>query len=281
MIRAFTITISVCVSLCLTGCKSRGQSQPPQEQIKIGDISSPESEKIVGKPIKTINFDVQIYEIPAENADKISDVWGLLNTAPLRFHNYRAFMANSFIVRFGRVRMWNRIHDMLHSEGGQKIVTVSLLLPEGQVNDIAVKALNKEQSVSFIADNNRREEAVIGPGILGLRIKAEKKPELRDVCELVAYPVFTVPLNSSIPQLSIRAKSREFLFSSAAFGLKMSPGDFIMLGPEKYNTMETTLDSQLFSNPEGSLFPGETENIKRELKPAIRVFLLVCVGMSN
>jgi len=287
---AFTIMVLSCISLCLIGCKEpEQQSEPVWDQVKIGDIACPHSDQqSVGTSLSTINFDVHIFEIPAENADKVSDVWGLLHTEPLRFHSFKAFMANSFVVRFGRVRMWNRIQDSLRAVGGQKIITVSLISPDGQTNDLTITGLNREQRVSYIAADERGEEVRqycrIGPGILALRIKAEKIPELRDVCKLIAYPVFTVPVRGSIPQLSNRAKSREFPFSSVTFGLRMAPGDFIVLGPEKYNPPmagQETLDGLFFSKPEGSLFPSETGRIAPELKPAVRVFLLVCNGMSN
>ena len=281
MYRVFLYMVLVCACFTLTCCKSPVQSEPSQEHIKIGDISPPNDNKVVGKPINTINLDVHVFEIPSENSDEISDVWGLLQTEPLRFHNQKTFIANSFVVRFGRVRMLDRINDMLQTCGGQKIVTVSLLIPEGQTNDFTVKAINTKQNVSFIAENGRGDETTIGPGTLGLRIKAEKIPGLRDVCELVTYPVFTVPAVSSIPQLSIRATAREFNFSSAAFGLRMAPGDFILLGPEKYDSSQKTLDSLLFSNPEGSFFSDIPKRMTPVRKSSVRVFLLVCIGMSN
>ena len=269
----------------MIGCKGPEQSQPKQEQVKIGDISPPHGNRQSAvTSLNTIDFDVHIFEVPAENADKISDLWELLYTEPLQFNNKQTFTANSFIVRFGRIRMWNRINDLLRSAGGQKIVTVSLILPNGQANDLIVRELNIKQYVSYVAANGRSEGASVGPGILALRIKAEKIPNLRDVCELTACPVFTVPTRSSIPQLFARAKAREFSFPSVAFGLRMAPGDFIVLGPDKYNPPEAgriTLDGLLFSKPEGSLFPITDKLIKPELKPAIRIFLLVCAGMSN
>ncbi len=287
---AFTIMVLSCISLCLIGCKEpEQQSEHVWDQVKIGDIARPHSDQqSVGASLRTINFDIHIFEIPAENADKVSDVWELLHTEPLRFHSFKVFIANSFVVRFGRVRMWNRIQDSLRSIGGQKIITVSLISPDGQTNDLIITGLNREKRVSYIAANERgegvRRYCRIGPGILALRIKAEKIPDLRDVCKLIAYPVFTVPVRGSIPQLSIRAKSREFLFSSVTFGLRMAPGDFIVLGPEEYNPPtagQETLDGLFFSKSEGSLFPSETGRIAPELKPAVRVFLLVCNGMSN
>jgi hypothetical protein len=289
MIRAFTFALLGCVSVFLIGCKEPEQSQPVWEQFKIGDIAPSRSDQQqVGKLLNTINFDVHIFEIPAESTGKLDDIWGLLYTEPLRFNSYKAFTANSFVVRFGRVRMWNRIHDLLRAAGGQKIVTVSLILTDGQADDLTVRGLNMEQRVSFVAANGRtegvRQSCRVGPGILALRIKAEKISNLRDVCEFIACPVFTVPTRSSIPQLFVRAKAREFSFPSVTFGLRMAPGDFIVLGPEKYNPPtadKTTLDGLFFSKPEGSLFPSTTGRIAPELKPVVRIFLLVCAGISN
>jgi len=278
-----------CLGFYLIGCKAPEQSQLKQEQVKIGDISPPYSnQRSIGTTLNTIDFNIHIFEVPAENADKISDLWGLLYTEPLKFNSNQAFIANSFVVRFGRIRMLNRINDLLCTAGGQKLMTVSLILPNGQANDLTVRGLNIKQNVSYIAANGQsegiRQFCRIGPGILALRIKAEKIPNLRDVCELIACPVFTVPAKSSIPQLFVRAKAREFSFSSVAFRLRMAPGDFIVLGPEKYNPPtadKTTLDGLFFSRPEGSLFPSTTGRIAPEHKPVVRIFLLVCAGMSN
>jgi hypothetical protein len=101
------------------------------------------------------------------------------------------------------------------------------------------------------------------------------------VCNVDACPVFSPPkLSSSIPQLTARAKLREFPFTSAAFGLRMSPGDFVFLGPKKYVSDQTALGGLFFSKPKGSLFFGATERKEPERKPAIRIFLLVCTGIN-
>jgi len=80
-------------------------------------------------------------------------------------------------------------------------------------------------------------------------------------------PVFSLPVRSSIPQLAAREKSGEFLFTSAGFKLKMSPGDFVILGPQKYISHQITLGGLSFSRPEP--------------KPVVRVFLFVCTGIID
>lgn len=277
MVRAFQITFLNYLALFLVGCHGSEQIETEPEQVKIGDIApSHKGKQPTAELLNTVSFDVHIFEIPADNIIKLSDAWRMLYIKPLRFTDYNAFQANSFIVRFGQISVLDSIYDLLHSVGGQKILTVSLLLPDDKANDITITGLNNEQRISFISANALRQGATIGPGVLVLRIKAEQVPELRGVCKLIAYPVFTTSIRSSIPELVARAKFREFQFSSAAFGLKMAPGDFIMLGPEKYISDQLSLGSLFFSKPEGSLFFSSSEHGAPKVKTAVRIFLLVC-----
>jgi hypothetical protein len=110
------------------------------------------------------------------------------------------------------------------------------------------------QTVFYTALDGSKQAAKVGPGMIALRIKADKLPGRRGVCEVVAYPVFTVPTKSAIRELESQMKRREFRFTSAAFGLKMSPGDFVYLGPKQFVSDQTDLGGLFFSNLRGSLF---------------------------
>lgn len=281
MTRTLHIAFVGCLGLCLVGCDKPEETKPLWEQVKIGDIApSGDGKRSMAQMLKTINFGVHIFEIPAENVDALDDVWYTLPTGPLRFNNHDVFRDNSFSVRFGRVRMWNRIQNMLYAANGQKIVTVSLLLSDGQHNDLIVRGLDTEQTVFYTAVTGSKERASVGPGVIALRMKAEKIPGSRNLCTLIAYPVFSLPATSAVPQLSDRAKRREFLFPCAAFGLKMGPGDFVVLGPEEYISDQTALAGLFFSKPEGSLFFSTTERKPPEIRPAVRIFLLLCTEIN-
>jgi len=238
MIRTFQIAFVACMTFCLIGCKAPEQTDPTLEQIKIADIAPDRKGKMAPTPmdigvgaesIKTINFDVYIYEMPAESISQLDALWQALDTKPLRFNSYKAFKGNLFRVGLGRIQMASRIHDLLGAAGGQKMLTVSLLLPPDQTNDLTVVELGRKQTVSYISANRTKEGTAIGPGIIALRVKAERIPESRGACKFVAYPVFTVPLAAPTPELAARRKAREFVFAFAAFGLRMSRGDFVVL----------------------------------------------------
>lgn len=282
MMRIFQIVVLGCLSSWLTGCNGPEKNVPVWEQVKIGDLAPYRSGKRPGgQLLKTINFNVHIFEVPAENISALDDAWQMLYPKPLQFNDYNAFGANSFLVGFGQVQMWNEVHDLLLAAGGKKINTVSLLLPNGQTNDLPIAGLDKKQTIFYISSGGSRKRATIGPGELALRIKAEKIPGLRGVCKTGALPVFLPPVRSPIPQLAARAKAGEFLFSCCGFELKMGPGDLVLLGPKEYIDDETSLGGLFFSKPEGSLFFSKTERKPPERKPAVRIFLLVCTSIND
>ena len=280
MNRGFEIAVLSGLMLCLTSC-NRPKEEAIWEKVKIGEIATKPSVKKPGiRLLKTINFDVHIFEMPAENAGKLREVELALYTRPLLFNNYKVFKANLFSVHFGRVKMWNNVRDLLIAAGCQRMVKISLLLSDGQPNDLIITGFDDKRTITYIATDGTKEEADIGPGIIALRIKADKIPGSRGVCKVVAHPVFTLPKIPSDPRLSKRAQGKDVGFTSAAFGLNMSPDDFILLGPDKYISDLTTLPGLFFTTPEGTVFFNESKRKLPARKPSVRVFVLVCTGLN-
>jgi hypothetical protein len=268
MIRFFQITAFICTAVLLTSCKAPEKEKPIWEQVKLSDLAPPpEVNNAASRLLKTINLDINIFEMPAEDVNVINYVQQMLYTKPLQFNNYDAFKANSFSARFGQIEMWNTIANVLRDAGCKHIETISLLLPDGETSDLTITRLNKEQTVFYTSSAGSLEGATIGPGKLAMRIKVEKIPGERGVCKVNAMPVFPSPITSPIPQLAERAKSNEFLFTSAGFYLKMSPGDFVLLGPDKYISHQITLGSLFFSRPKP--------------KPTVRLFLIICTRIID
>ncbi|MGD2094645.1 MAG: hypothetical protein PVH77_06535 [Phycisphaerales bacterium] len=278
----FCFLSSVLLCFCTTGCK-KPEEKPIWEQVKIGDLAPRQSDKPPSaRLLKTINFDLHILEMPADNIDKLDDIRKTLYTRPIRYNSQHAFGANSFSVCFGQVRMWNEVYGLLLDADSKKIAKTLLMLTDNQTDDIAIAGISSPRAIFFKSIYGSREGANVGPGILALRIKTQKVPSSRGVINVTAYPVFSPPIGrSTIPELDTRVKRREFIFSSAAFGLKMSPGDFILLGPKEYNSDQTSLGGLFFSNPKGSLFPDETEGKSSVFKASVRIFLLVCTGIND
>jgi hypothetical protein len=266
-------------SFCISGCAQPEPEVPIWETVKIGDLSPrniDETKQV--ELLKMTKLDVRIFEIPAENIAEIDKIRKRLFIRPLKLKDYEAFNANSFLVRFGQVDLWRQTNDWLLGAEGRNIANVSLMLADGQAQTIAITGLDRPQPIYYTAVDGSLQGANVGPGIFGLRINADEIPGSRGVCNLVAYPVFSPLMQGAIPQLKEVEKSREISFTSAAFGLKMSPGDFVFLAPKKNIGDQTTLGGLFFSNPRGGLFFSKTK--EPEYKPAVRIFLLVCIGIN-
>jgi hypothetical protein len=264
---------------CLSGCAEPEPELPVWETVKIGDLAPQDggkSQKV--ELLKMTKLEVHIFEIPADNIDTIDKIRKRLFVRPLKLKDYEAFNANSFMVRFGQVDILQETNNWLLEAEGRNISNVSLMLADGEAQTIAITGLDRPQTIYYTAANGSREGANVGPGIFGLRVNADKIPGSRGVCDLVAYPVFSPPGQSAIPQLKELGKLREFPFTVAAFGLKMSPGDFVFLAPNEYVSDQTELGGLFFSNPRGGLFFSKTK--APEYKPAVRIFLLVCTGIN-
>lgn len=284
MIRVCQIAILSCVGLILTSCDApetsgavtprlapdvaSGKNVPIWQQVKIGDIAPSRSGKRPSAQLlKTTDFNIYIFDIPAENISVLDNIWLILSTKPLRFNDYSAFGANSFSAGFGQNLMWNEIADSLNAAGAKRAKTVSLLIPDGQANNITIARLRNEQTIFYTSTVGSTKGATIGPGTLTLRIKAEKPPGSREVCKMSALPLFSSPTRRSFAQSAPRKDSGDFLFNAAGFELKMSPGDFVFLGPEKYIGNQITLAGLFFSRPEP--------------RPTVRTYLIVCTRIND
>ena len=289
--RACFVVVLICTAAVLAGCNGAEKDKPLWQQVKIDDLApSRKPSRPRNHSLKTINFSVYIFEIPAENIIVLNDVWqmlesshfakegkmGSLDTRPLRFNNHNAFTANSFAAGLGRLQMWNNVADLLRNAGGKKTETILLLLPDGQPQNITIARLNHKQSVFYISSAGSTEDADLGPGVIALQIKAEQFPPQKAVCKMTALPAFLPLISSPIPQLSAQAKTGEFPFNSIGFSTEMSPGDFVFLGPQKYISHQITLAGLFFAPPRietGFSSPAE--------KPAARCYLIVCTAIND
>ena len=281
MVRAIHIGMVAWAAVCLAGCQPAEEEKPLWEDVKVRDLAPRRDGKTVGpRVLNTINIDVHIWEIPAEEVGRLEEAWAMLRKEPLRYYSYSAFAANLFSAGFGQVRDWGKVHEVLVSMDGQKASQVSLLLADKQEQDLAI-ARPARQEVSHITAEGERRTAVVGPGVIALRIKGQRIPGARGVCAVVAYPVFTLGLTSAVPELAERAKAQELEFTGAGFGMRMGVGDVVLLGPSKYISDTTTLPGLVFSNPAGSLFFYAGSRKRPERREAVRLFILVCTRISD
>lgn len=278
--RVYPIVI-ICFLILHSGGCAKPKEVPIWEKVKIGDLA-PTTGKARAQAhfLNTIGFDVHIFEVPAENTDKLVEVWESLYIRPVRFYSKYAFQANMFSVGYGDTRMWSTINDAITAAGGLHIIKASLLLAPDNAQDVTITALRGKQPLNYVSTQGSHEQVSIGPGILSLRIKATTVPGARDTCSMAAAPAFSLPMAHSIPPLAKRIRAQEIEFTPAGFGVRMSPKDLVVLAPSMYISDDTMLSGLFFSNPQGGPFTEPDQAVLPKQKPAIRVFIIVCTGVK-
>lgn len=259
------IIIFITAASALTGCEP---PKPPlaRENIKIGDLAPIRPEAPANLLFRTINFDVYIFEVPAKQADSLDDLWRSLYSSPLRFKNARAFEANGFSVGYGQLDTWDQIGDILRSIGAITTEKTSILLADGDSEDVPITELEKELTVFYLDGPSQPAGVTIGPGSLSLRVKAQKIPGSKGLCKVTAQPAFIPARIDPITAKRIAA-GEDFLFRCAEFELNMTGGDFFLLGPEKYTTDRVTLNSLFF-------WEGD-------LVPRVKTYFVVCTAIID
>lgn len=264
----------------LAGCKpSPKPPDPVWKGEKLGSLAPPPRDRLPPPQfVVTVTLDVHILDLPADNVDKLEAVWRSLVAAPIRLTSYNAFSENSFRLLFGKIALWERVLALLTEAEAQSVTTISLTVADDLPTDLPIAEIPMARPISFIGTDLSKQTAHVGPGILALRLVAERNPWARGVHKIIGYPTYTVPSSGAIPELQAQLLRREFYFASAAFACEMRPGDLLVLGPEKYTGERVTLGGLFFNKPDQTLFFNPNKPKPAERRPAVRLYLLVCTG---
>jgi len=250
----------------LAGCNG-GEERPAYEQVKIGDLAPAGGiERLGDQAIRMINLDVTTFEFPAEKLDALQDIRAMLNTKALRFIDPNAFRANSFWAGAAPLRILQTTLNRLTAAGSVKTGTTSLLIPNGSSETVNIARIAHRCDISFVSRSSRPDKVNVGPGYLALRVLATRPPGSVFVCTVRVTPTFSPETRGLTPKLAERLRANQVRFSSAAFALRMRPGDFVLLMPLRPCDYPSTLC--------GLFFGGAPD------KRTFKTYLLACTNMS-
>lgn len=273
--------------LCLVGapgCRTAPEEEEKAiwEGVRIADLAPPPHDRLP-RPrfLATVTIEVRALDLPADNIERLDDVWSILSANPIRMTSYNAFTENCFRIRYGRMDVWEQVQQMLSDAGAQGTSRTLLAVTDNDITDLPITNVPVGRRIAFVGTNLSKESVDVGPGILALRLRSEQIPWARGARKIIAYPVHTVSVAHTIPELAARARQREFYFAPAAFALQMAPGDFVLLAPDEYTGDRASLGGLFFNRPEGTMFFDPDKPKPPEHKPAVRVYILMCTRIGD
>jgi len=268
MVRYLNIFFFTCVIFLPAGCNGTSEQGAFWERVKLKDLIAVDPDRGRRKSrLETLDFNVYVFEMPADAVSIMDDVWPRLYTRPLKFKVKNAFDANFFNAGFGEIGLWDNVAEILRSAGAKKVRNVSIFLSDDQPNNIFVSRIYGRQSVFFVSAAGYREQLTVGPGVLVFRLTAAKIPASRGVCRLKIEPVFSPPSAEAIARIGGTQPFGEVVFDFLGFEVKMSRGDFVLIGQGRYISRQADLAGWFFSSPSG--------------KPAVLLYLIVCAGIVD
>jgi hypothetical protein len=250
--------INVCLFYCI-GCTP--PEAPVWKNVKFKDLARTKlsSQKALESPLQ---FNMYIFAMPADNFADVKDVWTTLATKPIQCISQDSFGENGFAAGIGTTTQWEPIAKKLREAKGKNLKTTDLIIFSNNQEYVSLLKLEVEKNIFYRTQDNQISGATLGPGEAMLRLTAVTPPDVRGVCKLTIEPMFK---NTAQSQTAL-ADANDFVFTAATFSTKMSPGDFILLGPTSFSRQDMTLGSIFFSSPDTS---------------TVQIYMIVCVGVSN
>ncbi|MDH7600440.1 MAG: hypothetical protein QHH07_12550, partial [Sedimentisphaerales bacterium] len=255
----------------LGGCAKEPQ-QPLAGQLKITDLA-PRDPNGGLTILDTTNLDVYVFHVQADRLADLRGLWDGLNIRPIRFANYTVFRANAFRVAQATVQRWDWILGSL-AEAQARLANITTVWLDGdQPHDMKVWALPKAVRVTYTSQQGSQETAMVGPGVLALRLKAEAMGSRGAIRQLVAYPVSTPGVVGHVDRLVEFARRMEVPFMGAAFTVPIREGDIVVLGPEEYCGDQSTLGGLFFRElqPATVVEPGPANVVQKA--QVVRVYV--------
>ncbi len=267
------------------GCANT-QRDADTKGIKIGDLAS-NGKRIQPKILHTTDIEVISYELPAENVASMEDIWQMLNPGTLRYNDSNNFAANGLRAAMGKFAEFTKITAMLKTANATKLPTTSLLMNDNQPELIGIARMSNKAIISYIDRQGAVKTADVGLGIVGLQLFTQKiispstilrtspsttpgagspTPGTAPMASLRIVPAILASTEGAAPAIAERLKEHDLRIYSAGFSAILKPGEFVLLGPAEYKQDDIMAASRFFN--------------KQGPKPAIRIFLLVCVSIS-
>jgi hypothetical protein len=248
--------------------------------LKISDLA-PAGQRVQAKVLHTTNIEVISYELPAENIASLDGIWRMLDPGSLRYNDSNSFAANGLRAAMGEFATFNKVSEILKSANATKLPATSLLMSDNQPELLRITRMPHKTIIPYIDRQGAIKNAEVGPGIIGLQILAgqiisssmsprtdrtsSSAVSIRQLASIRITPAILAETEGVAPALAERIRESDLQINSAGIYAIMKPGDFVMLCPREYKPNEITAADRFFTKP------GP--------KPAIRVFLLVCVSI--
>jgi hypothetical protein len=242
------------ISFLTGGTGSNVSSRKPWLDIKASELIS--RQQLPERKAINVSLHIYLFQIRTDKLAQIQEQFSQPYTLPVKYNDPCAFWENGIIGCAGDRTSWQKVAALLTQSQPETKKHISLLIDENAAQDIVVTQVPRPVSIVYRSGSTI---AGIGfdTGTVILRIKVNSLIGLRQACRLDVTPVYrTDAARQKAKKILVRRENREFIFESAAFNVRLQPGQFVLLVPAEKQTDQA--ESQTISNI--LFYPQTTKN---------------------
>lgn len=278
----------------LAGCQEAQNipDQPQAESTKLSDIQP------LYKPDMPpeLHFRIYTFQLHRNNLANADHIFEILEKEKCQFKNPEAFKANGFAAGSAKSDTWQQLGERLQQAKAVGVRDSAMIVFEDSSQDLFFANTKQKRSVDYYRSQNEHFKMDVVQGQIGWRIRAWSSQDKEKTAQVQIMPISKPDIPPDISPFVRRRRQRIVIFDTAGFELEMTPGDFVVLSPENYDS-DTNLDTKDMTSPEESVLSTETPGTSAESnltkstlgsmffevenKPLIRLFIVVCVRTGN
>lgn len=234
------------------------------EDLKVSDLRDTSREKI-NKDL-LMSFRVLTYTILPGSVDQLEKVYSILSQKDIRISNQNAFTANGCAIAGGGFEQGAVVARKLTEIGALRTAQMRLVIPPESKEIITRTFLTGTETITYWKSGTGSETVSLRQGFLGWVLAPKPDPRFRGMVQMSLYPAYWQQGIESIRLLMGKEPIEYHPFDEARALVRLEERGFILLGPFRDTSEQTTLDKVLF------YLPGR--------RPKIRFFVIIFDSMG-
>ena len=232
------------------GCDATQQNQTDDfsniQGLKLADLQAKEFQEAES----LLSFSILSYVLDANSLDMMEGVIDILSDRNVRYDNAEAFSANGFIVGKGQHRQGSLVAQKLRSIGAVRLSQSSFSLPSGVDEPFYGVDITEPRSIIYSTSQTGLGGTILQRGKLGWVLSAQADPLVRGLVHLTLGPAFWKRGISDLRILEGKDPYQYRMFDVGRVHIQLEAGQLLLLGSDRSEGGQDTLNSLLFELPE-------------------------------
>jgi len=231
-LKAVYLVVMVAAAMVMVGCReerARERSVEPR-RLTVADLAPPQ----MSGPAWQVDLQVVVFDVPVGRAEEMDGVFGLLRTGPIRFGDRAALEANGLRAAFGPAQGWRAVAEKLNEIRARQVYTNTLMHFDDRGLDVVSLPVLETTTAVYTGADGGAQSVELETGQVAWASLARPDESLRGVADVTLRYVYRRQKDMAAARIARQDRVKERVFAFTVLAMKMSRGDFVLVGPTGY-----------------------------------------------